>query len=289
MDLSRACRVRTHDDGLNAWEMARMAPTPALQGVVTAYADYAERTGGFTTRRELPHSEGVLIVNLGPPIAITGGDGGVISLGAGEAFAGGPHLRAALSRSTGAQAGVHVFLPLETLRRLIGAPMSDLVDRVAPLDALLGAEARALGARLCEAPDREARARVLDVALARRLERSASLDSRLTYALTALRARPDQDIAEIAADIGWSCKHLRTRVKDAVGVGPRSYRRLVRFEGLTRGIARAGGAPNWSALALDAGYFDQAHMIREFREFSGLTPGSYLARSLPGGGGLLEA
>ena len=45
MDLSRACRVRTHDDGLNAWEMARMAPTPALQGVVTAYADYAERTG----------------------------------------------------------------------------------------------------------------------------------------------------------------------------------------------------------------------------------------------------
>lgn len=289
MELRRTIRVQAHDDGLNAWETARMTPTPALRGIVAGYADYRERTGGFTTRRELPHAEGVLIFNLGAPIAITGGDGSVLPLGPGEGFAAGAHLRPALSQSGGAQAGIHVFLTLATLRRLLGVPMSELVDRVVSLETAFGAEARSLGTRLAECPDREARATVLDEALARRLARAAPLDRRQMHGLAALRARPDRDVAEIAREIGWSCKHFRARIQDAVGVGPRCYRRLIRFQSLTAAIARAGAAPDWAALALDAGYSDQAHMIRDFKEFSGLTPRCYLARSLPDGGGLMEA
>ena len=154
---------------------------------------------------------------------------------------------------------------------------------------MLGAQARELGARLVEPPDRETRATVLDEALARQLASAASLDRQQLQGLAALRTRPKCDIAEIARDIGWSGKHFRARIQDAVGVGPRAYRRLLRFHALTRAIANATGAPDWAALALDAGYYDQAHMIREFREFSGLTPRTYLARSLPDGGGLAEA
>lgn len=288
MELNRTIRVQAHDDGLNAWEMARISPAPALSGLIAGYLDYSERTSAFTTRRELPHPEGVLIVNLGEPIAITGGDGAVLALGPGEAFAAGAHLRPALSHSSGAQAGIHVFLPLATLRRLLGFPMNELVDRVIPLEAVLGAEARDLGARLVETPDRKTRATVLDEALARRLANAATLDRQQLQGLAALRTRPECDIAEIARDIGWSGKHFRARIQDAVGVGPRAYRRLLRFHSLTKAIAHAG-APDWAALALDVGYYDQAHMIREFREFSGLTPRTYLARSLPDGGGLAEA
>ncbi|HEY1636877.1 MAG TPA: helix-turn-helix domain-containing protein [Rhizomicrobium sp.] len=286
---ARAIDIQSHDDGVNAWRTARVAAPPALSNDIYGYSDYWERTDGFTTRRELPHAEGVLIVNLGAPIAITGGDGGVLRLQAGEAFAAGAHLRPALSHSDGTQAGMHVFLPLTTLRRLLGTPMDRLADRVVPLDALLGVEVRDLGAKLCEAKDRHARVALLDAALAHRLSTTAPLASQQRHALHLLRARPNRDISDIARDIGWSGKHLASRVKDAVGIGPRCFRRLLRFQTLTAMIGRHAGAPDWASLALDAGYCDQPHMVREFREFSGMTPSIYRARSLPDGGGLVEA
>ncbi len=289
MELGRTIRVQAHDDGVNAWETARMSPARSLAGAIAGYADYRERTGEFTVRRELPHPDGVLIFNLGPPIAITGGDGAVLRVGPGEAFAAGAHLRPALSQSDGAQAGVHVYLPLTTLRRLLGVPMSELADRAVSLDSACGAEARGLGPRLAECADREARATLLDEALAHRLSQAAPLDRRLARGLDALRAWPGRDVAEIARDVGWSAKHFRARMQDAAGVGPRCFRRLLRFQSLLAAVGRAGEAPDWAGLALDAGYCDQAHMIREFREFSGLTPRTYLARILPDGGGLAEA
>ena len=240
-----------------------LAAGSSLRGLVAGYADYWERTGAFTTRRELPHPEGVLIVNLGEPIRITGGDGGVLTLAPGEAFVAGAHLKPALSHS-----------------------LPELAARVVPLKALLGGEAREVGAGLLVSRDREARAGVLDEALGRRLSRTAPLDRRQLHALELLRTHPEHDIA---SEVGWSGKHLRARIHDAAGVGPRCYRRLLRFRALTRAVAAEPGAPDWAGLALDAGYCDQAHMIRDFREFSGLTPGAYLAQSLPDGGGLVQA
>ena len=278
-----------HDDGVNAWRTTRMAASSSLGSEVHGYADYSERTGSFTTRRELPHAEGVLIVNLGDTIAITGGDGCEIRLDAGEAFVAGIHVHPALSGSTGAQAGIHVFLPLTTLRRLLGVPMDEFVDRVVPLDTLLGRDARELGDALGHARDAGERADILDDVLAASLSRGPRLDDRVLHALATLRDQPDRDIARIADDVGWCRKHLATRVRDAVGVGPRSFRRLLRFQTLTGLLGTKPGRPDWAAVAADAGYCDQSHMIHEFREFSGLTPGAYIARALPDGGGLLEA
>jgi AraC-like DNA-binding protein len=53
-------------------------------------------------------------------------------------------------------------------------------------------------------------------------------------------------------------------------------------------LLRQAPLPGWAVLALDAGYCDQSHMNREFREFAGLTPTEYLARCLPNGGGVVE-
>lgn len=288
MHEERLIDVRTRDDGANRWRQLRVAPAPELAGAIDGYCDYRETTCDFTERRELPHAEGVLIVNLGEPIEIVGGDGGVLRLKAGEAFFAGPHLRPAFSRSAGSQSGVHVYLSLWTLRRLIGAPMSEFVDRVAPLDALLGVEARNLGDALCGQRNWRRRARLLDAALARALAAGGSADRRVGRALRLLRERPGLDIAAVAHEIGWSRKHLAERVRDAVGVGPRCWRRLARFQSLIGAVGEQT-RPDWSGLALEAGYCDQSHMIREFREFSGMSPTRYVARLLPGGGGLIEA
>jgi AraC-like DNA-binding protein len=286
--VERLADVRARDDGANSWRMMRLAPAAGLAGAIDGYCDYHETTRDFTERRELPHGEGVLIVNLGEPIEIVGGDARALRLKAGEAFFAGPHLRPAFSRSGGSQSGVHVYLPLSTLRRLIGAPMSEFVDRVAPLDALLGAGARDLGEALGGARDGRRRAALLDAVLARTLAARAPVDRCVGRALRLLRERPELDIAAIAREIGWSRKHLADRVRDAVGVGPRCFRRLLRFHSLIGAVGEER-EPDWAGLAVDAGYCDQSHMIREFREFSGMSPTSYVARLLPGGGGLIEA
>jgi AraC-like DNA-binding protein len=279
---ARPIAEHAHDDGINAWSMATYAS--ALRGHVHHYTDYWERTGSFSTRRELPIADGVLIFNLGDPLEIVGGDGKTIRLGAGEAFVAGTHLRPALSRSTGAQAGIHIFLPIESVRRLIGMPLGPMTDQVVALDALLGPQARRLGERLLGTP-RAGRAALLDAALRRRLTETEAC-AQQAHALRLLRTRPDLDIMAVARDIGWSRKHLADRVRDAIGIGPRSFRRLLRFHSLTRAI---GPAPDWAGLAHDIGYYDQSHLIREFREFAGMTPSDYLARALPGGGGLVES
>ena len=131
---SRLESTRVHDDGVDAWRMTAISAPAPLAGLVDGYSDYAERTGSFTARRELPHAQGVLLFNLANPIEIVSADGRGITVQTGHAFVAGPHLRPALSRSMGQQSGMHVFLPLSSLRRLIGVPMHPLVDRVIPLD-----------------------------------------------------------------------------------------------------------------------------------------------------------
>ena len=82
-------------------------------------------------------------------------------------------------------------------------------------------------------------------------------------------------IGEVAADVGWSRKHLITKFVQQIGLKPKTVARLIRFQ---RVLARAerGGAVGWSRLAYETGYADQPHLIREFREFAGTTPAGFL-------------
>jgi AraC-like DNA-binding protein len=172
------------------------------------------------------------------------------------------------------------------LRRLLKVPMDRLCDQVVRLDDLLGAPARALGRELCEAGNREERIGILEHALAP-LTHARPLDRRIVGAIEMLRNRPDLDIVAIADCVGWSRKHLADRMRDTVGVGPRTFRRLLRFQKLTRRIS-ARPVTDWASCALDAGYCDQSHLIREFREFAGITPSEFAVRILFDGGGLVE-
>jgi AraC-like DNA-binding protein len=283
----RLIRVDAHDDGVNRWEMARLKPAAALAGQVTSYSDYWEETGGFTTRREMPSIDPVLIVNLGEPIEIVDGNGDLIILRAGEGFAGGLHLRHALARSNGRQAGVHVHLPLQTLGRLLRLPLADLVDRTLPLDVAAGEWGRTFCSAIADARTHGERAALLDTMLTDRLA-AAPPDPLVGHLSACLEYAPEVKVADLARRFGWSRKHLSTRFREATGVSPRLYRRLARFGRLTN-MLQSGARAQWAALALDAGYFDQPHMLRDFRDFAGVTPREFIARSLPNMGGLIES
>lgn len=283
--MARPTLTRAYDDGQDRWSVATAAPAPALAGWVDSYAGWSERTETFTTRRELAATTGVMIVNLGSMLEIVDAGGTTHRLAAGQGFAGGIARASSLSRSTGDMAGVHIHAPPDRLAALLGVPLAALTDRCFSLADLLGRDADRLGERLLETPDGEARWQVLDGFLAGRAGQAQASDSELDHARRAL-ARGDR-VEGIAADLGWSRKRLAQRFRDAIGVHPRSYAGLARFERFTRALQARPGDPLAHA-ALDAGYADQAHLSREVARYAGLSPTALRARLIPAGGGVRE-
>jgi transcriptional regulator GlxA family with amidase domain len=82
-------------------------------------------------------------------------------------------------------------------------------------------------------------------------------------------------IGDLAREVGWSHRHLIARFRQQVGLTPKTAARLVRFEAL---LARLRERPaSWARLAAEAGYADQAHLVRDFRSFTGRTPTTYVS------------
>ena len=284
----RILSVRAHDDGVDRWEMVAAEPAPVLQGRVSHYCDYREETASFTARRELAATSGVLIYALGEPLEVVGADGRAVTVSAGEAFVGGLADSTSISRAKGAQAGLHVFLPLPSLARVVGAPLAEISNRVAPLRDLIGRQADEFGARLCAAGSAEARFRCVDAFLVQRFAGESASDDVIDHAMRRL-ARATAPAAEALADeIGWSRRHLSRRFRDGVGLSPDRFRRLARFERFVRAL-KASPADALAGLAAECGYVDQAHLSREVRDFAAMTPAELRARLIPGGAGVRDA
>jgi len=157
------------------------------------------------------------------------------------------------------------------------APAAELTDRALPLEDLWGAPARALAERLANAPGTvEALAGAL-----RAPEAAPDPVQRAIAAMTAAHGAVDVDAA--ARDANLSPRQFRRRCLETAGLSPKHLCRVLRFR---RAGELAAGAPGlkWALIAADAGYFDQAHLIRDFREFTGRTPMSVLSNT-PGGAG----
>lgn len=156
-------------------------------------------------------------------------------------------------------------------------PLGELTDRVedtADLDAMRWANAlhEQLGA--CRT-DRK-RLNLVFTTL-RRQRTGPALDSRVRRTLQSLLRETDPpSVAGIAKRLGITHKHLDTLFYRAVGFSPRTLHRVMRFHDVVSWLRRRQSPVSWANLALRAGFADQAHMIREFRAFSGTTPSSFL-------------
>ncbi|HEX6360738.1 helix-turn-helix domain-containing protein [Actinophytocola sp.] len=165
----------------------------------------------------------------------------------------------------------------------------DVVDQRGEIDCL-DLKLTPLGAyRLFGVPMNELTNRVVDLADVARL-RPESLDDDLRK-LADQGPEPAREVAwawqrlaatngnalvnDLAAEVGWSRRHLVNRFHAQVGLPPKTVARIMRFEELLR---RLTGAQRFAEVAAACGYYDQAHMNRDFREFAGTTPSEYLAR-----------
>jgi AraC-like DNA-binding protein len=156
---------------------------------------------------------------------------------------------------------------------LFGVTADELSDRHVHLEDVLGNPARSLCERLQEVSDLDQRLQIFEVFLAKRLSSVSAIHPAIAHALS--RFSTTTDIGKIVEETGYSHRHFIELFRRNVGLSPRIYTRLVRFQRtLNQGIDRSRG--RWIDVALEAGYADQAHFNREFRELTGISPTEYL-------------
>ena len=160
---------------------------------------------------------------------------------------------------------------------LLRIPAHELVDMHVSLAEIDTAPAAELGRTLDQADDPAVAAASLGYGL-RELAARAEPPDELVGAASRLLARPGERVDSVAAAVSLSDRQLLRRFRESVGYGPKTLHRILRFGRLLDALTREPGADaDLAGLAFAAGYSDQAHMTRESRELSGLTPGE-LAR-----------
>jgi AraC-like DNA-binding protein len=152
---------------------------------------------------------------------------------------------------------------------LFGAAADELSDRHTPLEDLWARAARVAHENLLEAHDVEQRLARLESLLVSRLPVVHGLHPAVAFAIERFEA--GDAVGAVVKGSGYSHRHFIDLFQRAVGLAPKAYCRVVRFQKALRRVI----TESWSVVALDAGYSDQAHFNRDFQEFAGVSPTAY--------------
>jgi AraC-like DNA-binding protein len=248
------------------WRMGLFAPTPRLAGYVKALTCYGERWPAPVSRRHVATSGAVVFVTWGAPMELS--VGGVSS--SFRAFVAGVQDRPARTGHQGSQDGIGVHLSALGVPRLLGLPGAELANRCVALDEIFSHDAEALADRLSGVATASRRVALVERALVERLGAAPSLSPEVLWVWEKLCSQPSMRIADLAAAVGWSRTRLASRFSEQIGISPKRFARVVRFEGARRLIAQ--GSPSLAQVATRAGYYDQAHLSRDISALAGYTP-----------------
>jgi AraC-like DNA-binding protein len=157
------------------------------------------------------------------------------------------------------------------------ASAHEFTDTWVRLEDVWGREGRALEERLAALPHIAQRVALLEREFLARLRNAAASDPRVDAAVDLILRRGGAVTGlEACRCTGLTRQHLARCFQQYVGIGPKRFCRVVRFQSLL-GRLRGRRPVHWAALAADSGYFDQAHLIADFRQFTGLSPQHFLS------------
>ena len=267
-------------------EHALWRPGPGLRSQVAWGVGYRQAGVEPAVHRGLPSPWLTMIVTLDEPLVITSHPDPRQPASAHDFLLGGLHTSPALVTHDGRQSGIQLGLTPLGARALLGVPAAELVSLDVEATEVLGRLAGEIRERVLAAPGWPARFAVLEQVLSARAEAAAIPASRpeVGYAWDRLRqSRGTVSVADLAAETGWSARHLGERFRAETGLSPKAAARVVRFDLarrllLSRAQAAAGAGRTLIAdLAADCGYYDQAHLARDFRDLAGCPPSVLLA------------
>ena len=264
-----ALEVIRDETDAGATEVVQRPAQPRLAPYLGGYVGYRERARGRVLRVETPFGGLPLIVSLGPQLRVSGpaGQGGERF----GSFIAGLQETWVTTEIDREQAGVQVNLTPLGAFLLLGRPLHELANRTLGLEELLGVEGRLLGERLAACATWERRFELLDCVVLARFARAPIPDPRVEHVWQRLVASGGGiPVGPLAEEVGCSRKHLIERFREQIGVPPKTLARLLRFE-RAKGQLEAGRRA--ADVALECGFYDQAHLIRECRALAGTTPG----------------
>ncbi len=267
-------------------EHAVWRPGPALRPFVSWAVGYRQAGVAPALHRGLPSPWLTMIVTLDEPLVIArhpdpGQPGGRYDF-----LLGGLHTKPALVTHDGAQAGIQLGLSPLGARALLGLPAADLASIDLEAGQVLGRLAGEVRERVVAAPGWAGRFAVLERFLIAQLSaaRVPAPRAEVSYAWERLqRSGGGVSVAELAAETGWSARHLGEQFRAETGLTPKASARVVRFDRARRRLMarQAAGQPVvLAAFAAESGYYDQAHLARDFRELAGCSPSVLLAQEL---------
>lgn len=193
----------------------------------------------------------------------------------------GPRRRAVYKRPAPCAAFIMITFKPDGGYPFFGVPLAELADRTTPLRDLWGDYADEVLDHLVVATTNSARLTVLQRALTRRMHGASAFEPFAAPVVREAVARLSTrraTLTEIASDLHLSGRSLRRAFSAVVGLSPKQYARIVRFQRAITGAAL--GARSWSELATASGYFDQAHLCADFRDFTQLSPTAFQRHDL---------
>lgn len=194
----------------------------------------------------------------------------------GDVSVAGPRTHALFKNAPGVVRAVIVQFKPGWSAALFGVAGSALRDQIVPLEDIWGHWGGDVCRALLAAQSLTDVLRRIAHALAIRTHQTFEPASgRLARHAVRLLEGDDVRVESVAEQLGVSARHLRRAFTESVGIGPKEYARTVRLQ---RAVRMSATSNDWARIAADAGYYDQAHLIADFREFVGLTPSAFVKR-----------
>lgn len=258
-------------------------PTSALRPYVTSYVGFELR--GFPPGIHLgtPGRSLTVVVSLSEPLDVVAQDGAMPRSGRFGALAGGLTSRSVAIRHDGNQHGIRLSVTPLGARAIFGMPSAALAHDLVDLDDVLGRPGAELVDRMRSAATWPERFGTLDAVLTRVVARQPSTGTRTGGTGQPIRPEVEEAwrrlvahrgrvrIGSLAADLGWSRRHLGDNFRTEIGLSPKEVARILTFEHAHE-LATATNPRSWTAVSAAAGYADQAHLVRTWREFTGRAP-----------------
>ncbi|MFI1097391.1 helix-turn-helix domain-containing protein [Streptomyces sp. NPDC020917] len=302
----RGSQGRT-DEGF--WQLVPGAPSRRLGPGVLSYRGFRLDLNRPERRIEFASGMITMVVNIGGQVRIGPVDTGAAkgSSGAGPAMSGatgagatgaapsgagaygakaaarsfaslvnGPRSEATMGEHGGRVEGVEIHLAPWMAYTLLGTDMADVRGLMLPLSDVLGSLSGELEERLAGTPQWSDRFAVLDALLGQRQSEGRTPAPQVIWAWSELiRSDGLVPLSRLSAVTGWSARHIELRFRQQIGLSPKTASRVLRIQRALR-MLTAGAAP--SAAAAACGFYDQAHLHRDFKTMTGCTPGEFRLR-----------
>ncbi|WP_266182628.1 helix-turn-helix domain-containing protein [Dyella humicola] len=258
-----------------------VAPAPPLDALVSRIWDWAMPPAAHHYERVLPVPGAALIINLHEDeTRIYSDDAERRCVRAPASVIGGPCLRSQIIDTAEQVRVMGVVFHPGGAHAFTGEDHAVLLEQDIGLEDIFGNNAHQLRERLLNTADAGQRLVVLEQWLLARMK-LPQLAPEVFHALGDIARQPQAiRIGELVRDSGLSEYRFGRLFRRQVGMGPKRYARLMRFRGIVDAVYHRASV-DWSAVAVDGGYGDQAHMVREFRDFSGMTPTAFMAARGP--------